>query len=160
MLKVTVPDSYIGDVIGDLNKRRGSVMGMTREAMAPMANMGAGLTAAPAAPATNGWDCSCGEKNITGNFCSHCGAKKPAPVVADTWDCTCGQTGITGNFCSNCGAKKPVVETWDCSCGQTGITGNFCSNCGAKKPAPTWNCSCGQTGIAGNFCPNCGNKRS
>ena len=29
MLKVTVPDSYIGDVIGDLNKRRGSVMGMT-----------------------------------------------------------------------------------------------------------------------------------
>lgn len=28
-LKVTVPDSYIGDVIGDLNKRRGSVMGMT-----------------------------------------------------------------------------------------------------------------------------------
>lgn len=28
-LKVTVPDHYIGDVIGDLNKRRGSVMGMT-----------------------------------------------------------------------------------------------------------------------------------
>ena len=28
-LKVTVPDSYMGDVIGDLNKRRGRVMGMT-----------------------------------------------------------------------------------------------------------------------------------
>ena len=28
-LKVTVPDHYIGDIIGDLNKRRGSVMGMT-----------------------------------------------------------------------------------------------------------------------------------
>ena len=27
-LKVTVPDSYMGDVIGDLNKRRGRVMGM------------------------------------------------------------------------------------------------------------------------------------
>ena len=27
-LKVTVPDAYMGDVIGDLNKRRGRVMGM------------------------------------------------------------------------------------------------------------------------------------
>jgi elongation factor G len=27
-LKVTVPDHYMGDVIGDLNKRRGRVMGM------------------------------------------------------------------------------------------------------------------------------------
>ena len=27
-LAVTVPDSYMGDVIGDLNKRRGRVMGM------------------------------------------------------------------------------------------------------------------------------------
>jgi elongation factor G len=27
-LKVTIPDSYLGDVMGDLNKRRGRVMGM------------------------------------------------------------------------------------------------------------------------------------
>ena len=27
-LKVTIPDSYMGDVIGDLNKRRGRIMGM------------------------------------------------------------------------------------------------------------------------------------
>ncbi|MDD6189672.1 MAG: elongation factor G [Clostridiales bacterium] len=47
-LKVTVPDSYMGDVIGDLNKRRGRVMGMTPtddgeqviEAEVPMAEMG------------------------------------------------------------------------------------------------------------------------
>ena len=47
-LKVTVPDSYMGDVIGDLNKRRGRVMGMdptgTGEqvisAEVPMAEMG------------------------------------------------------------------------------------------------------------------------
>ncbi|MDR3729488.1 MAG: elongation factor G [Oscillospiraceae bacterium] len=47
-LKVTVPDSYMGDVIGDLNKRRGRVMGMdpTRDgrqvitAEVPMAEMG------------------------------------------------------------------------------------------------------------------------
>ena len=31
-LKVTVPDSYMGDVIGDLNSRRGQIQGM--EAMA------------------------------------------------------------------------------------------------------------------------------
>ena len=31
-LQVTVPDSYMGDVIGDLNKRRGRVMGMNPNA--------------------------------------------------------------------------------------------------------------------------------
>ena len=47
-LKVTVPDSYMGDVIGDLNKRRGRVMGMDPtgdgnqviSAEVPMAEMG------------------------------------------------------------------------------------------------------------------------
>ena len=46
-LKVTVPDHYMGDVIGDLNKRRGRVMGMNPtgdgdqiiEAEVPMAEM-------------------------------------------------------------------------------------------------------------------------
>lgn len=27
-VKVTVPDAYMGDIIGDLNKRRGRVLGM------------------------------------------------------------------------------------------------------------------------------------
>ena len=31
-LKVTIPDSYMGDVIGDLNKRRGRVLGMNPSA--------------------------------------------------------------------------------------------------------------------------------
>ena len=47
-LKVTIPDSYMGDVIGDLNKRRGRIMGMNPdgegnqivEAEVPMAEMG------------------------------------------------------------------------------------------------------------------------
>ncbi len=47
-LKVTVPDSYMGDMIGDLNKRRGRVMGMDPTgdgeqvvtAEVPMAEMG------------------------------------------------------------------------------------------------------------------------
>ena len=47
-LQVTIPDSYMGDVIGDLNKRRGRVMGMNPdqdgntvvEAEVPMAEMG------------------------------------------------------------------------------------------------------------------------
>ena len=46
-LKVTIPDSYMGDILGDLNKRRGRVMGMTPtgggdqvvEAEVPMAEM-------------------------------------------------------------------------------------------------------------------------
>ena len=46
-LKVTIPDSYMGDIIGDLNKRRGRIMGMNPtgggdqivEAEVPMAEM-------------------------------------------------------------------------------------------------------------------------
>lgn len=116
-----------------------------------------------AAPAADTWDCACGQKGITGNFCSNCGSRRPAPVNADLWDCACGQKGIAGNFCPNCGTKRPEPKkAWDCACGQTGITGNFCPNCGAKRPEEqpaAWNCSCGNTGITGNFCPNCGKKR-
>ncbi|HPE16585.1 MAG TPA: elongation factor G, partial [Oscillospiraceae bacterium] len=47
-LKVTIPDNYMGDIIGDLNKRRGRVSGMNPtgdgeqvvEAEVPMAEMG------------------------------------------------------------------------------------------------------------------------
>ena len=95
---------------------------------------------APAAPVQgipggNPWDCACGQRGITGNFCSNCGSKRPAPVTPNTWDCACGQRGITGNFCSNCGAKRPEAKpaTWDCSCGRIGITGNFCDNCGKRR---------------------------
>jgi elongation factor G len=46
-LKVLIPDNYMGDVIGDLNKRRGRVLGMNPlgsgrqevEAEVPMAEM-------------------------------------------------------------------------------------------------------------------------
>ena len=81
------------------------------------------------------WDCACGEKGITGNFCGNCGSRRPAPAAANTWDCDCGEKGITGNFCSNCGAKRPKAKpaTWDCACGEKGITGNFCGNCGQRR---------------------------
>ena len=141
----------------------GSVIGMTKEAMSPMMNMGAAITS-PAAPAANGWDCACGAKNIQSKFCPECGAKKPEPKAADTWDCACGNKGITGKFCGECGAKRPEAPaSWDCpQCGNQGITGKFCGECGCKKPeAPAaWDCpECGNKGITGKFCPECGHKR-
>lgn len=85
------------------------------------------------ASAANSWDCSCGQRGITSNFCPNCGTKRPTPNTG--WDCTCGQRGITGNFCPNCGTPRPVNRpaTWDCTCGRKGITGNFCDNCGKKR---------------------------
>ena len=89
--------------------------------------------------------------------------QQPAAQQADTWDCACGQKGNTGNFCSNCGTRRTVLKRgWDCTCGQKGNTGNFCSNCGAPKTEEqplTWDCACGNTGITGNFCPNCGKRK-
>lgn len=84
----------------------------------------------PNIPMPNAWDCKCGQKNITTNFCPNCGTKKPS---ANTWDCECGQKNITTNFCPNCGTKRPSSDTWDCKCGQKNITTNFCPNCGGAK---------------------------
>ena len=148
----------LGDVasLGVTLGAMGSIMGLTKDAMAPMAIP----TAAPAAPAT-GWACSCGQQNITSNFCPNCGSKKPEPKAG--WTCTCGQQNITSNFCPNCGSKKPEEPAgWNCSCGQQNITSNFCPNCGTKKPEEDngWICpDCGQKDIKSNFCPNCGHKR-
>ena len=156
----------LGDIagLGVTLGAMGSVIGMTKDAMTPMMNMGAAM-AAPAAPAADGWDCACGAKDIQSKFCPECGAKKPEPKAADTWDCpSCGNKGITGKFCGECGCKKPEAPAaWDCpQCGNKGITGKFCGECGCKKPeAPaTWNCpDCGTQGITAKFCPECGHKR-
>ena len=139
----------------------GNVIGMTKDAMAPMMNMGAQAVA----PAANGWICTCGQTNITSNFCPNCGTKKPEPKPADGWDCpVCGAKGITAKFCGECGTKKPEAPAaWDCPvCGAKGITAKFCGECGAKKPeAPaTWDCpDCGTAGITAKFCPECGRKK-
>jgi hypothetical protein len=64
----------------------------------------------------------------------NCGAKKPQPANVGTWDCSCGAKGITGNFCTMCGSRRPVENiNWDCSCGQRDISGNFCPNCGKRR---------------------------
>ena len=157
----------LGDIagLGVTLGAMGSVIGMTKDAMTPMMNMGASM-AAPAAPAAaGGWDCACGAKNIQSKFCPECGSKKPEPKAADTWDCpNCGNKGITAKFCGECGCKKPEAPSaWDCpNCGNKGITGKFCGECGCKKPeAPAvWNCpECGAQGITAKFCPECGHKR-
>ena len=152
--------SMLGDIagLGVTLGAMGSVMGMTKDAMAPMMNMGAQA----AAPAATGWNCTCGQTNISSNFCPNCGSKKPEPQAG--WNCACGQQNITSNFCPNCGARKPAENAgWNCAaCGQTNITTNFCPNCGAKKPAADngWICpDCGQKEIKSNFCPNCGHKK-
>ena len=84
------------------------------------------------APAQNGWTCpSCGA-TATGNFCTNCGAKKPAP--AGSWTCpTCGQE-VNGNFCTNCGTKKPEAKK------------AICGSCGYQAPE----------GESPKFCPQCG----
>ena len=127
--------SAIGDVagLGVTLGAMGGVIGMTKEAMSPMFQTGSEIGQGMGAMVSGAWNCTCGQSGITGNFCSNCGGKRPAPVAAG-WDCSCGQKGVTGNFCSNCGAKKPEAPvTWDCACGQKGIAGNFCPNCGSKR---------------------------
>lgn len=82
----------------------GSVIGMTKEAIQPVMQ-GVSSMAQPAAVASDaGWNCTCGQTNITSKFCPECGAKKPEPPKP--WDCACGQTSITSKFCPECGKKR------------------------------------------------------
>lgn len=118
---------------------------------------------APAAPA--GWDCTCGESGIAGNFCPNCGSKKPEPKpAAESWTCPQCGTAATGKFCPECGTKKPEVqpEGWVCSCGAVN-KGKFCPECGQPKPAgvPQYKCDkCGwepeDPAHPPKFCPECG----
>ena len=52
------------------------------------------------------WNCSCGQTNLSGNFCPRCGKRRPASLNPTVWDCPCGKTGLTGNFCPECGRKR------------------------------------------------------
>lgn len=155
----------LGDIagLGVTLGAMGSVIGMTKDAMTPMMNWGAAAVTPAVPAAADGWDCSCGAKNIQSKFCPECGAKKPEPKVADTWDCpNCGNKGITAKFCGECGCKKPEAPAaWDCpNCGAKGITAKFCGECGCRKPEAAWDCpECGNKGVTAKFCPECGHKR-
>ncbi len=83
----------------------GSMAHLTKDAISPVLETVVQTGQAAVPPVSGAWDCACGAKSVTGNFCSNCGAKKPAPSLS--WTCACGQTELTGNFCQNCGARKP-----------------------------------------------------
>ena len=82
----------------------GSVIGMTKEAMQPMTDTAAKIGQTVGGAISGIWDCACGQKGNSGNFCPNCGSRKPAEPA--TWDCSCGQKGLTGKFCDNCGKKQ------------------------------------------------------
>lgn len=83
----------------------GSMAHLTKDAISPVLETVVQTGQAAVPPVSGAWTCACGAKSVTGNFCSNCGAKKPAPSLS--WTCACGQTELTGNFCQNCGARKP-----------------------------------------------------
>ena len=131
----------LGDIagLGVALGAMGGVIGMTKDAVAPMFGQQEQTAvpvptapAAPAVPKPEAWDCTCGNKGLTGKFCPECGAKRPEKPA--TWDCTCGAKGLTGKFCPECGAKRPEkTATWDCACDAKGLTGKFCPECGKQQ---------------------------
>lgn len=125
--------SALGDIagLGVTLGAMGGVIGMTKDAVSPM--FSGQQATAPVAPVEAGWNCACGQNNITSNFCPNCGAKKPA--LQSGWTCpNCGAVNISSNFCPNCGARKPEPPRgWDCACGTKNIMSNFCPNCGKKR---------------------------
>lgn len=126
--------SSLGDIasLGVSLGAMGSVIGMTKEAMQPLADTSKKMGSSMYKGLYHTWDCTCGRLSITSNFCPECGRKHPEEPTA--WDCSCGKIGITSKFCPECGKKRPDESaTWDCPCGKTGIASEFCPECGHKK---------------------------
>ncbi len=102
----------LGDIagLGVTLGAMGSVVNMTKEALDPMLNTAGVVGQAAAASVSAAWDCACGRKGVTSNFCPDCGSKRPAPSTAvslsEPWDCACGEKGVTSKFCPNCGKKR------------------------------------------------------
>jgi len=94
--------------------------------------MGAAQQQAAVAAAADTWKCPVCGAEVSGKFCTECGARKPA----DGWVCTsCGAVN-KGKFCSECGAKKPEGEPL-----------YRCDKCGWEPEDPKH---------PPKFCPECG----
>lgn len=130
----------LGDIagLGVALGAMGGVIGLTKDALNPVMGTASQMGQALGGAIAGAWDCSCGERGISGNFCPNCGAKRIISGPKGSWTCpVCGKEGMTGKFCTECGEKRPEPATetiWDCECGEKGISGKFCPNCGRKKP--------------------------
>ncbi|MCD8091196.1 MAG: SPFH domain-containing protein [Clostridiales bacterium] len=112
----------------------GGVLNMTRDAISPVTDTSTQIGQNVSGIMQNAWSCTCGQNNITSNFCPNCGKKKPEATVNQGWKCpNCGKSNITSKFCPDCGTAKPQQPvSWNCTCGTQNITSKFCPNCGKK----------------------------
>ncbi len=125
----------MANMAGGMNAGNLFAMGAQQQQMqaAQVQAQQAAPVVAAAAPAAEGWTCSCGHAGNTGKFCAECGA--PKPVAADGWTCKCGAVN-KGKFCAECGAKKPAGEPL-----------YKCDKCGWEPEDPK---------NPPKFCPECG----
>lgn len=72
--------SVLGDVagLGVGLGAMGGVMNMTKDAFAPMMEQSAQMGQAVEGVLRTPWDCICGQRGNTGNFCSNCGKHSPS----------------------------------------------------------------------------------
>lgn len=104
----------LGNFVGDIAKLGvtlgtiGSVVGMAKDALNPVIDAAGQMGKTIGSTISGTWDCTCGQRGISTNFCPICGAKRPVQGAPGSWDCpVCGKKGLSANFCPECGSKRP-----------------------------------------------------
>lgn len=86
----------------------GGVMNLTKEALNPVLNCAENAGRTVSAAISDSWDCTCGQKAVTSNFCPNCRCETTPPSCGGNLGLYLRREGYFQQFLPQRGAKRPA----------------------------------------------------